>query len=733
MPLRQPDFRFDRILFSLTTAAARLRSQLLEVAWTLPSLLKDGPELAEALHRYETYWLPLLASGFQTSESVAPPADVHWVWQCHMLSPTSYASDMQRVFGMVLDHALLDVGERLHAQQRACAAWEERYPGVPFESQPDGSNASNAAATFVSQCEFDIKGVALRQAAFIYQVALPHYGDTKVFLPAAVERYRQFCYLHASNPDVCLAPTYDIQLVWRAHMLHPSMYATETAQWAGKLFTHDETLNDCTQDSQLNCAATATCKLWAACFTDEYEVNGGMLRGNPATTVGSGSAKTQYTQGKWTGLSCQLTIPSAVRTPNPRNHNVPAQPAVPDWIKCMPGVNCTGDRKWGSTCAWRFDLNTCLHTGLHTTIHVDFGISTKLPALSVRALLSHGAASTSAGDCRVTLVPSINVEPNSAQIISMPDGQFALSTPTSGHAATHIVCNFHGKALFTVQVSYDESTTSECSPVPPRRVPRARVVVRDANSHAVEATAHLSGPYELPTPQQVDSRLTAVALDAATGERVMIIRGRGGDWGMCKGTWVGKQKGVPGEKSVLPGVPGRPGIPGIPGLLQLQAFRLHKAGSEVEALCEPQNVTSAIEIAKCIRVDLAWGYLDIVDGDTGERQKTSLHIDASLLLYSIHISLLRTVVDAVPELVAFAFAAGVLHFISQRVAVAKELTEQEIEDYRNKARRHVLNGSEVMKPAMEQTLQFGHQQQGLTTVAVDVVVAEEEMDVKKLM
>eukprot|EP00898_Chlorokybus_atmophyticus_P007631 jgi/Chlat1/786/Chrsp104S00030 len=283
-------------------------------------------------------------------------------------------------------------------------------------------------------------------------------------------------------------------------------------------------------------------------------------------------------------------IPFTVRTSNPRDHNLPTQPAVPDWIKGMRGVNCTGDRKWGSTCAWRFELNTCLHTSLHDTINANFGMSIKLPSLSVRDLLSHGAASASAGDCRVTLVQSINVK------------------------------TAHKPAGGARQRSDDK---------PLRRTVRS--------------------VYGYKRPCRHTHRPWQGAFHSA---------------------------GVLGEKSLLPGVPGRPGIPGIPGLLQLQTFRLRKAGSEVEALCEPQNVTSAIEVAKCIRVDLARGYLDITNG------------------------------DAVPELMAFVFAMAVLRFVSQRVAVAKELTEQEIEDYRNNAQRRVLNGSEVMKPAMEQTLQM---------------------------
>eukprot|EP00898_Chlorokybus_atmophyticus_P007531 jgi/Chlat1/777/Chrsp104S01246 len=567
----------------------------------------------------------------------------------------------------------------------------------------------------------------------LLQVALPHYADTQVFLPAAVKRYRQFCYLHEMSPDVCMAPSFDIDLVWHAHMMHPILYTLETTKWAGKVFKHDDTLNDRTPGSQLSHAATAARTLWAEWFTDVYEANGSMLRGNPATTIGSNGTRTQYTQDlaaavsaitvivkkpafRWTGLKCRLAIPCAKHTFDPRNHarnHNMLTPAFPAWVKNMGIVERVGRRMWGKTVKWRFEVNVLLDTGVHDAMHVSFGTHVKLQSLSVRDLLSGAAAwpcrmpvSTSAGEYRVTVAPSMGdktalatadsavgnlqgtpcglllkvltgefapcnlqdifaVKQDSSQMVSMPCGQLALATPTSGHAATHIVCDFHGKVLFTVQVSYDASTTSGCCPAPPLHAPRACVIVRDAKSREVEATAHMSGPYELPTPQQVDARLVTVTLDEANGERAMIIRGRGGDWGVCKGTWVDKQKSVPGEKCPrIPGVMGKPGIPGIPGSFQLLAFRLHKAGSEAKVLCNLQHNASAIDIPNVTRLDLALGHLQIADS------------------------------NAVPELVAFAFATGVLRLISARVAVAKELTDEEIEVWRDNARTQLRSGQQ---------------------------------------
>ena len=51
--------------------------------------------IANAIRRYETCWLPLLA--INQNENILPPLDVHWVWHVHMLSPKRYYDDIKKV------------------------------------------------------------------------------------------------------------------------------------------------------------------------------------------------------------------------------------------------------------------------------------------------------------------------------------------------------------------------------------------------------------------------------------------------------------------------------------------------------------------------------------------------------------------------------------------------------------------------------------------------------------
>jgi hypothetical protein len=56
-------------------------------------LLLDPMVVANAVRRYETCWLPLVAAHAATRARslLAPPLDVAWVWLLHALDPVHYA------------------------------------------------------------------------------------------------------------------------------------------------------------------------------------------------------------------------------------------------------------------------------------------------------------------------------------------------------------------------------------------------------------------------------------------------------------------------------------------------------------------------------------------------------------------------------------------------------------------------------------------------------------------
>ena len=68
----------------------------------------DDPEVVKvSAWRYENFRLPLLdeiSSGGREDLQFLPPIDVHWIWHCHMLSPTDYIEDCKEIFERVFDH-----------------------------------------------------------------------------------------------------------------------------------------------------------------------------------------------------------------------------------------------------------------------------------------------------------------------------------------------------------------------------------------------------------------------------------------------------------------------------------------------------------------------------------------------------------------------------------------------------------------------------------------------------
>ena len=95
--------------------------------------------LREALRRYETVFLPLLASWGDAAAPLVPPLDCAWLWHCHKLDPVAYARDCQaRAAGW--EGSRVNVGAsatpaqcpRLTPRARAHAA--HRRPGALWQA-----------------------------------------------------------------------------------------------------------------------------------------------------------------------------------------------------------------------------------------------------------------------------------------------------------------------------------------------------------------------------------------------------------------------------------------------------------------------------------------------------------------------------------------------------------------------------------------------------------------------
>nr|KAG5687840.1 hypothetical protein BaRGS_016948 [Batillaria attramentaria] len=236
--------------------------------------------IRRAVHRYETLWLPL--AGENNGERLPAPLDIEWAWHCHMLAPVAYQRDCLNVVGVVVDHELLSMKDREHKLKRSRRLWEDKFPKEPFDVDLTLGALGPPTSFPPSRLSYDIPAASDRQAVFNYQVSLPHFRDSR-FLKAAVQRYRKLLYLKQQNPDVFLAPCYDMDIIWHSHQLHPLVYLKDTESILGRTYDHNDAVNDRSEGSKLSKANSITRELWKTTFNENYSLFGAMYRGDPPT------------------------------------------------------------------------------------------------------------------------------------------------------------------------------------------------------------------------------------------------------------------------------------------------------------------------------------------------------------------------------------------------------------------------------------------------------------------
>lgn len=241
-------------------------------------------------HRYELFWLPMLAHS-PVTEEIAAPLDIAWVWHVHMLSPISYEKDCSEVVSTLVDHKVLVGNKRERGLEKARVLWKQLYPSEPFEV--DLTTTIGHVPDFKSRIQYDITAACGRQRVFYYQVSLPHYGDKK-FLSKGLERYKQHLVFKQQNPDMFFVPCYDFDLIWHAHQLHPLIYKKDTTKVLGKVLNHNDSVNDRQPGSKLTTCYAITREKWKEAG-QEFAVRGAMFRGEPPLSTSVKAELVDYT------------------------------------------------------------------------------------------------------------------------------------------------------------------------------------------------------------------------------------------------------------------------------------------------------------------------------------------------------------------------------------------------------------------------------------------------------
>jgi len=236
----------------------------------------DPASFAKQVQRYETMWVPFMkkhaTTGARGDVCLCPPPDVHFAWIAHMLNPKAYEKDTQRVFGRVIDHNVADIEGK---EKKTRPLWEAMFgPGswgadhVPTKTEDRGAPLASC----------DLAAACKRQSGFWYQLSLPHHTEP-AFLKESFARYRKFLLLTKTEPKLFSVPTYDIDLVWHCHQLHPLLYASETRRLLGTMLGHDDSVDDRSEGSKLINGWDATQAAWKAAYGESYAREGAMHRG----------------------------------------------------------------------------------------------------------------------------------------------------------------------------------------------------------------------------------------------------------------------------------------------------------------------------------------------------------------------------------------------------------------------------------------------------------------------
>ena len=203
--------------------------------------LFQGPAFKNALRRYESLWLPLFNNPDIDGKDLQAPLDIEWMWQAHILDLSVYEEDCKNVVSKEVDHRINTDVQKEEALERARKLWEKKCPTEPFKA--DLQNLPSSVQQFESKLNCNFQEACTRLRTLYYNVSLPHYRDT-MFLMSSIKRYKEHLLLTQENPKNTLLPCCDVDLIWKMHLLHPSIYKADTKAIFGVVLEHPETKID---------------------------------------------------------------------------------------------------------------------------------------------------------------------------------------------------------------------------------------------------------------------------------------------------------------------------------------------------------------------------------------------------------------------------------------------------------------------------------------------------------
>lgn len=241
-----------------------------------------------------------------------------------------YVTDCTNLYGRILvNHNIVSSVQGI-CKKKTEEIWIKLYPEEPYELDMSSclshGSAKNNYATSEST-KYNLVSAVRRQIPFFYQVTEQRchlkfvilskfllnncdmykqvsrsYMNNKLFLEGAVDRYKGFLHLIKRNRERSITrfcvPTYDIDLIWHSHQLHPASYCKDLVAIMGKVLEHDDTDSDRTKGQKLDVGFSETGKQWEETFGSRYWRAGAMYRGSAPSPLPTNLSQLQIQTGR---------------------------------------------------------------------------------------------------------------------------------------------------------------------------------------------------------------------------------------------------------------------------------------------------------------------------------------------------------------------------------------------------------------------------------------------------
>ncbi|WAR06795.1 GRDP2-like protein, partial [Mya arenaria] len=521
--------------------------------------------IKRAVYRYEHFWLPLAAK--YPDETLCAPLDIQWVWHCHMLAPRAYVEDCKAIVGTVLDHEEKNSYERHISLNKSASYWERLYGDEPFNVNYSDTFDETMLEHFKSKISYDILSSAKRQSSFYYQVSLPHYKD-RTYLLQAKERYKKFLYLRKQNVGDYLVPCYDIDLIWHTHMKTPLAYKKDTEKILGYHFNHDDSTTDRSDGSKLSNGDRVTKRKWKDLYGEPYVKAGAMYRGEPSVgTLETISKKSLFEMSE---KYCCISIKKVIARRTPSDNRRKSKFKIDCWSREVDGTT-KDDHLFHLTSSNAIKIDDDIFEW-DVSVPVIYPKNKAIPCSNLLSLVLTEKR-------RVALFWSSRKETGSMEHVLNVD---KIYKETEGDVSRVITLYFRLGCLdVTVEAKHTdikakplklhlspgwytnaiipENIRQLWGPVPFHKlpvgvdnscivathsVPLMTSVVQVFHEDQMLAISHLIGTEQLPLPTQIiQSQSEIPALNPKIGQRAMLIKNTGGDWGIVTGEWHGFKKG----------------------------------------------------------------------------------------------------------------------------------------------------------------------------------------------